>query len=146
MPFTYRYPRPAVTVDAVVLAPEDNPTHVLLIQRKNEPFVGQWAFPGGFVDDNEDPAQAVARELAEETHLTGLTFRQAGFYGRPGRDPRGHTISLAYLAKTNQRTQEAIAADDAAAVQWHPLHQLPTLAFDHAAILAATLEQVRTIS
>ncbi|MGJ8723740.1 MAG: NUDIX domain-containing protein [Roseibacillus sp.] len=139
MPFTYDYPRPAVTVDAIVLAPEENPTHVLLIQRKNEPFAGQWAFPGGFVDENENPDHAVARELEEETHLTGLTFHQAGFYGRPNRDPRGHTVSLVYLAKTNQDTQSPKAADDATAVQWHPLHNLPLLAFDHAEILTRTV-------
>ena len=88
---------------------------------------------------NEDPADAVARELEEETHLTGLTFQQAGFYGRPGRDPRGHTVSLAYLTRTNQETQQPQAADDATAVRWHPLDKLPELAFDHAEILARTV-------
>lgn len=139
MPFTYSHPRPAVTVDAIVLAPEDKPTHVLLILRKNEPYAGQWAFPGGFVDENEDPDHAVARELKEETTLTGLTFHQAGFYGRPERDPRGHTVSLTYLARTNQDTQNPQAADDATAVNWHPLDNLPSLAFDHATILNRTV-------
>ncbi|WP_411844895.1 NUDIX hydrolase [Roseibacillus persicicus] len=141
MDYCYKYPRPAVTVDAVVLAPAEKPTHVLLIQRKNEPFRDLWAFPGGFVDENEDPEDAVGRELEEETGLTGLTFAQAGFYGRPGRDPRGHTVSLAFVTRTNQDTQEAIAADDAKDVRWHPLADLPPLAFDHAEILSNTLEQ-----
>ena len=139
MDYCYRYPRPAVTVDAIVLAPESKPTHILLVQRKNDPFRGHWAFPGGFVDENEDPCDAVARELEEETGVTGLAFHQAGFYGRPERDPRGHTISLTFLSRTHQKTHSPVAADDAIDVQWHPLVQLPPLAFDHAEILNNSL-------
>lgn len=139
MPHTYPYPRPAVTVDAVLLSRDTQPTQVLLIQRKKAPFQHQWAFPGGFVDENEDPNDAVARELEEETGLTGLTFRQAGFYGRPERDPRGHTISLTFLALAHPAALTPRAADDAKAVQWFPVDDLPALAFDHAQILADTL-------
>lgn len=139
MPHTYPYPRPAVTVDAVLLSRDTQPTQVLLIQRKKAPFQHQWAFPGGFVDENEDPNDAVARELEEETGLTGLTFRQAGFYGRPERDPRGHTISLTFLALAPPAALNPRAADDAKAVQWFPVDDLPALAFDHAQILADTL-------
>jgi len=140
MEYCYRYPRPAVTVDAIVLAPKAKPTHVLLIQRKNEPFQNHWAFPGGFVDENEDPYDAVMRELEEETGLKGLSFNQAGFYGRPERDPRGHTISLTFLAHMNLNEQSPLAADDAKDVQWHPLDQLPPFAFDHAGILNDILQ------
>ncbi|MFD2302786.1 NUDIX domain-containing protein [Roseibacillus ishigakijimensis] len=139
MPHTYRYPRPAVTVDAIVLAPPSQPTHLLLIARKKPPFPGCWALPGGFVDEDEDPADAVAREVSEETGLTGLDWQAGGFYGQPGRDPRGHTISLVFRTATEREHHQIVAADDAAQARWHPLDQLPPLAFDHADILRKEL-------
>lgn len=136
MPFTYDYPRPAVTVDAVVLRPSSaGSSEVLLIQRLHAPFQGQWALPGGFVDADEDPDLAVLRELEEETKITNLTLTQFGIWGKPGRDPRGHTISLVYLSTTANSSLIATAADDAKAVQWFPLTALPPLAFDHEEIL-----------
>jgi len=94
MNFTYQYPRPAVTVDAVVFSKDETYWQVLLIQRKNEPFQDHWALPGGFLDENEDPDHAVLRELKEETTLTDIALQPYSFWGRPGRDPRGHTVSL----------------------------------------------------
>lgn len=132
---TYQYPRPAVTVDAVVFTPDQN--KVLLIRRKNDPFQDHWALPGGFIDENEAPETAVARELQEETGLTDLSFTPNGFWGAPGRDPRGHTISLAFAATLDPTTQTPEAADDAAEAAWHNLANLPPLAFDHAKIIAA---------
>jgi len=127
----YRFPRPALTADVVALAPLDGVRRVLLIRRGNEPFSGQWALPGGFVDEGERPIDAARRELAEET---GLHFRGAldlvGVYGDPGRDPRGWTVSAAYRALLEAPVQVA-GSDDAAEARWFPLDALPPLAFDH---------------
>jgi 8-oxo-dGTP diphosphatase len=126
VPFTYPYPRPAVTCDAVVFSMRADDLAVLLIQRKDEPFKGQWALPGGFVNENESLERAAARELAEETGLTGARLEQIGAFGDPGRDPRGHTVTIAWV--TFLVTEAAITAgDDAAAAEWHALR---TLALD----------------
>jgi 8-oxo-dGTP diphosphatase len=96
---------------------------VLLVQRKNEPFKGQWALPGGYVNENESLERAVARELSEETGLTGARFEQLGAFGDPGRDPRGHTITVAWV--TFLFAEAAITpGDDAAAAEWHAFRQL----------------------
>jgi 8-oxo-dGTP diphosphatase len=131
-PYCYDYPRPAVTVDAVVFDPDD---HVLLIQRKHEPFQGRWALPGGFVEPDEPLDAAVIRELAEETGVRGVDLHQVGAFGDPGRDPRGHVVSIAY-ATTLRRRPAAAAADDAADAHWFPVAALPPMAFDHDEIVA----------
>jgi 8-oxo-dGTP diphosphatase len=96
---------------------------VLLIQRKDEPFRGAWALPGGFVNENESLDRAAARELSEETGLSGLRLEQLGAFGDPGRDPRGHVVTIAYV--TFLVTEPAInAGDDAAAVAWHAFRTL----------------------
>ena len=132
---TYDYPRPAVTVDVALVTREPRP-RVLLIRRKHDPFAGTWALPGGFVDEGETLAAAARRELREETGVTDVDLEQLAAFGDPGRDPRGWTVSVAFLARVAAGTPAA-AADDAAAVGWHPLDHPPQpLAFDHAKILA----------
>ena len=137
--FTYQYPRPAVTVDMVVLHRTTSGLEILLIERLNNPFAGCWALPGGFVDENEDLADAAARELREETNLVGVELHQFGAFGKPDRDPRGHTITVAYWGYTDN-PQLASAADDAKTLRWFPINQLPPLAFDHAEIIAEALK------
>ena len=112
MAFTYDYPRPAVTTDAVVVRLHPAP-HVLLIQRKSEPFKGGWALPGGFLDEHEDLDACVRRELAEETGLTGVELHPLANFSRPGRDPRGWTVSAAYVGLAPDGA-DAQAGDDAA--------------------------------
>ena len=107
---------------------------VLLIQRKNEPFQGKWALPGGFVDPEEKIPDAAKRELLEETGITGIRLEEFGTYGDPGRDPRGRVVGVVYWAILPERP-EAVAGDDAAKCQWFPLEGLPEMAFDHARIL-----------
>ena len=114
---------------------------ILLIERLNNPYAGCWALPGGFVDENEDLPDAAARELREETSLTGIALQQFGAFGRPGRDPRGHTITVAYWGICNT-PEKAAAADDAKTLRWFPLSQLPPLAFDHAEIIAKAVKVV----
>lgn len=132
--FTYPYPRPSLTVDIAVVTREARP-RVLLIQRKAEPFQGKWALPGGFVDENERLADAARRELKEETGLEPSDLQQLHTFGDPGRDPRGWTVSVAFLTRVRTEDSKPTAGDDAAAVSWFPLDALPALAFDHAEIL-----------
>lgn len=132
--YTYEYPRPSVTVDAVILKGEE----ILLIQRAHEPCKGQWALPGGFVDQGEDLVDAARRELLEETCLKVGELAQVGAFGKPGRDPRGHTISIAYKGRIKD-DKDLQAADDAADAKWFPINALPELAFDHAEIINQAL-------
>ena len=97
MEYTYKYPRPAVTADCVVITREAEPK-VLLIQRGFNPFKGCWAFPGGFMNMDETTEQCAIRELEEETGLKVDTIHQIGAYSKVDRDPRGRTITVAYLA------------------------------------------------
>jgi 8-oxo-dGTP diphosphatase len=140
--YTYDYPRPAVTVDAVIVTRERTP-RVLLIRRKDDPFAGTWAIPGGFVDMDESLEQAARRELREETGLDVDHVEQLHTFGDPGRDPRGRTISVVYLARVDAAKVKPRAADDAAEVGWHDLRRLPPLAFDHADILACVRRRLK---
>ena len=114
---------------------------VLLIKRKNEPFKGHWAFPGGFMEMDEDAATAARRELLEETGIRSTQMMQVGAYTRVDRDPRDRVVSIAYVAYFDRRP-EAIAGDDAAEAQWFPINELPPLAFDHAEILRDVKELI----
>lgn len=129
MDYTYRYPRPAVTADCVVMTNEPHPK-VLLIQRGAEPFKGAWAFPGGFMNMDETTEQCAIRELKEETGLKVATVHQIGAYSKVDRDPRGRTITVAYLAIIDS-PEEVKGQDDAANAEWFPITELPHLAFDH---------------
>lgn len=133
--FQYDYARPALTVDAVLVTREAIP-RVLLIQRKHDPFAGAWALPGGFVEEGEPLRTAALRELQEETGLVIDDLEQLYTAGDPGRDPRGWTVSVVFLARVDASALKPVAADDAAAVAWHRLDRLPkALAFDHGMIL-----------
>lgn len=133
------YRNPALTVDAVVVHRSASGDRVLLVKRGCEPFAGAFALPGGFVEYGEDPDLAIGREVLEETGLQGLLFRQLGVFGKPGRDPRGHTVTAAYTALLCGRCPEVQGGDDAAEAAWHVVDALPPLAFDHGEILAAGL-------
>lgn len=143
MRFGYEFPRPAVTVDCVLFARVEGRLSVLLIQRAHEPFEGRWAFPGGFVDVEEELDRAAARELEEETGLTGLPLAQLQAFGGPGRDPRGWTITIAYGAWLGDGPSLPTAGSDAAAACWIPVDEARGLAFDHDRILAAALGRMR---
>ena len=133
MSYTYKYPRPAVTADCIVITKEAEPK-VLLIQRGDEPFKGCWAFPGGFMNMDETTEQCAIRELEEETGLVVTTIHQIGAYSKVDRDPRDRTVTVAYLAIVDS-TVEVSGQDDAANAEWWPLSALPKLAFDHDEII-----------
>lgn len=130
--FTYQYPRPAVTVDAILVS---SARTVLLIERGREPYKGKWALPGGFIDMDESLETACLRELQEETGITIKEVTQFKAFGAVNRDPRHRTISVVFYAFIGEE-QPAQAGDDAAKAKWFPLDELPELAFDHGQILA----------
>ena len=134
MEYTYKYPRPAVTADCVVMTNEPLPK-VLLIQRGAEPFKDAWAFPGGFMNMDETTEQCAIRELEEETGLKVATVHQVGSYSRVDRDPRGRTITVAFLAIVDSPL-EVQGRDDAVKAEWFPISNLPELAFDHEEIMS----------
>lgn len=133
MEYTYKYPRPAVTADCVVITKEPQPK-VLLIQRGAAPFKDTWAFPGGFMNMDETTEQCAIRELEEETGLKVATIHQIGAYSKVDRDPRGRTITVAYLGIFDA-PKEVKGMDDAANAKWFSISDLPHLAFDHYDIL-----------
>ena len=139
MEYTYKYPRPAVTADCVVMTNEPQPK-VLLIQRGADPFKGAWAFPGGFMNMDETTEECAIRELEEETGLKMSELHQIGAYSKVDRDPRGRTITVAYLAIIDTPVPVK-GQDDAAKAEWFPITELPQLAFDHNDIIS---DAVRT--
>jgi 8-oxo-dGTP diphosphatase len=143
MPFSYQYPRAALTVDCVVLGYDEGELRVLLIERGLEPFKGRWALPGGFVRLEETLDQAARRELAEETGLTDVFLEQLYSFGEVDRDPRERVVSVAYYALVKLSDHRAKAATDAADAKWFPVSSLPKLAFDHSDILATALARLK---
>lgn len=129
MEYTYKYPRPAVTADCIVITNEPQPK-VLLILRGDDPFKGAWAFPGGFMNMDETTEECAIRELEEESGLKVAIIHQIGAYSKVDRDPRGRTITVAYLAIVDS-PKEVKGQDDAAKAEWFPITDLPELAFDH---------------
>ena len=124
-----RYERPVVTADGIIIKNRQ----ILLVKRKNPPFKGKWALPGGFVEYREKTEDTVIREVLEETGLKTKINQLAGVYSDPDRDPRGHTITIVY--NLNIVNGELISGDDAKDAKFFELNRLPDLAFDHAQII-----------
>lgn len=141
MIYEYKYPRPAVTADAVVIT-QNEPRKVLLIKRGGKPFKGCWAFPGGFMNMDETLEECVIRELKEETGLVVTEAEQIGCYSDVDRDPRGRTLSVAHLMLVEDELPVK-GQDDAKQAKWWPLNDLPELAFDHGKILNDTLRTLK---
>jgi 8-oxo-dGTP diphosphatase len=132
--YTYRYPRPAITVDALIYNRDNNSFYVLLIRRGQEPYRDKWALPGGFINMDELLEQACIRELREETGIITDKMNQFKTYDAIDRDPRGRTISVVFYAEVKEKRSPR-AGDDAAMAGWFPVSGLPPLAFDHKVIL-----------
>jgi 8-oxo-dGTP diphosphatase len=127
---------PSLAVDCVVFDPAGR---LLLIRRKNPPFQGQCALPGGYVDYGESTEHAAARELKEETGLVATSVALIGVYSNPQRDPRGHVVSIAYRIET--AGHDPHAGDDAAAAAFVAGWEDLDLAFDHNTIVADAVRQ-----
>jgi len=143
MPFTYEYPRASLTVDCVVFGLDEQDLKVMLIQRGLPPFEGKWALPGGFVRLDETLDEAAQRELEEETGLSKIFLEQLYTFSDVDRDPRERVVSVAYYALVNLRDHHVHAATDARDAGWFGVHDVPSLAFDHAEILSLALERLR---
>lgn len=142
--YTYDWPRPMFTVDAVIFLQDRGDYKVLLIKRGNEPFKGKWAFPGGFVEMDEELDDAISRELHEETGLTGVNLTQMHTFGGIGRDPRGRTMTVTYIGITDTNNARVEANDDAAEAKWFNIDDLPELAFDHGDVASMALNWLQT--
>lgn len=142
--YIYDWPRPMVTVDAVVFAFGSSGPRVLLVKRRNDPFAGMWAIPGGFVEIDEELEDAVARELEEETGLRDIPLEQMRTIGTCGRDPRGRQITVVYMGIAPDGPTEPKAGDDAARARWFDIDDLPgNMAFDHADVLALAIRNLK---
>jgi len=155
MSHTYEYPRPALTVDAIVVHQKQSGGYkILLIERLHDPFKGCKALPGGFVNSGESTEEAVCRELREETTLDFKLeqFKEVGVFSKPGRDPRGWVVSVAYLAEVEEEFAVE-GCDDAASAKWYELPRCSfsldqlaydllemNLAFDHRMIILKAFE------
>jgi ADP-ribose pyrophosphatase YjhB (NUDIX family) len=139
----HSYPRPAVTVDLVILTIADNELKVLLVRRDLEPYRNRWALPGGFVGMDESLEAAAARELKEEVGVENVYLEQLYTFGEPKRDPRGRVISVAYFALVDAERQPVVASSDAADAAWFSVSKAPRLAFDHAEVLKYAIGRLR---
>lgn len=128
---------PIIAVDAVILYKGDN---LVLIRRRNPPYQGELALPGGFVDIGETVENACIREAREETNLNVKINKLIGVFSDPKRDPRGHTVTIAFLCEPVDKKSDPKAQDDAAALEFIPLSKLSSLkmAFDHMDIIKAS--------
>lgn len=141
--YCYEYPRPALTVDCIILTEVLNEIKILLIKRKYAPFKDKWAFPGGFVDMDETAEEAAKRELEEETGLIANDLIQIHTFSNVNRDPRGRKISVVYYSMQTYENVKIKAGDDAKEVSWFSINILPELAFDHQEILEFTLVKLK---
>jgi len=140
--YVYDYPRPAVTSDVAILRLEKFP-EILLVQRRDPPFPKMWALPGGFMELEETLEEAARRELLEETGIRAGELIRFETYDKPGRDPRGRTITQVFVMIWNEEMGAPKAGSDAAALQWFSLDKLPALAFDHLEIITDVIQTIR---
>lgn len=141
-PYKYRYWRPAVAADNVVFRFDGKNLLVLLIKRKNEPFKGQWAFPGGFMEQGETLDQTALRELKEETDIEPVYTNELCVCSDPNRDPRGQTVSAIFYSFV-KKDVVSVAADDAVELDWFDIYELPDLAFDHTEVMQKAISTMR---
>jgi nicotinamidase/pyrazinamidase len=133
--YTYKYPRPMATADALIFREAGKELEVLLIKRGHDPFKGKWALPGGYMDMDERLIKTAERELFEEAGLHGIPLTFFGIYETPGRDPRGRTITGIYFGVAKPDNYELRSGDDAVDAAWCRIDNLPELSFDHKLII-----------
>ena len=142
--YVYEWPRAMVTVDAAVFGFFGDEVFVLLIRRGHEPFKGKWAIPGGFVEMDEELADAAARELAEETGLVGVELEQIHTFGGLGRDPRGRQITVVYMGVVGEKPAGICGGDDADDARWFNIDRLDEieLGFDHEQVIGFAVKEL----
>ena len=141
--YTYDYPRPAVTVDCVIFGFDKGSLKILLTKRAIEPYVGTWAFPGGFIQESETADDCARRKLDEEAGLKDVYLEQLYTFSEVDRDPRYRVISIAYYALVNSTDYLLQAGLDIDDVQWFSLDEKIDLAFDHQEILTLAIERLK---
>jgi 8-oxo-dGTP diphosphatase len=148
--YEYEWPRPALTVDVALFTVagslREAELRTLLIRRKEEPMRGSWALPGGFVREDEDLADAARRELEEEAGVRDVVLEQVGAVGTPGRDPRGHVVTVLWMGLVPGEAHPLSASGDATEARWFAVSgngRLPRLAFDHKELLGQALAHLR---
>ena len=134
----------AITLDTIIIKDLNFSAKILLIKRKNEPFKNSWALPGGFLEETEGLKEGARRELKEETGVEVEDLKQLKTYGDLNRDPRGRTISIAFIGILNTDVKIK-AGDDAKEADWFSLDELPKLAFDHSEIIADAKKYLQNI-
>jgi 8-oxo-dGTP diphosphatase len=142
--YIYDWPRPMVTVDAVVFTFQNKRAKLLLVKRGNEPFKGKWAIPGGFIEIDEELEDAAARELWEETALANVPLKQMHTFGRCGRDPRGRQITVVFVGIAVKGQDKVKGGDDAAKAKWFDIENLPkNMAFDHSEVAEFAVKRLK---
>ena len=142
--YVYDWPRPMVTVDAVVFTFRNNRAKLLLVKRGNEPFKGKWAIPGGFIEIDEELEDAAARELQEETSLANVLLEQMRTFGRCSRDPRGRQITVVFMGIAAKGQNKVKGGDDAAKAKWFDIENLPKdMAFDHSEVAEFAIKRLK---
>lgn len=153
------YPKPSLTADVVVFAiDEGGAVRALFIRRAHPPFQGSWALPGGFCEPHETVEACARRELEEETGLSAVEVEQLATFSKPGRDPRGWTVTVAHVAEVpHEAMRIAKGGDDAAEARWLKIESRGAvsfvvldddggevaLAFDHHDILEVAIQKLR---
>lgn len=138
-----KYDRPSVTVDVLLFTIDSGQLKLLLVKRNEEPFLGLWALPGGFVKMSESIEAAAYRELKEETGVGDLYLEQLYTFGDPARDPRTRVITVTYLALSERKDWNLNSSGDVKEANFFALDSLPQLAFDHRKIIEYGLERLR---
>jgi 8-oxo-dGTP diphosphatase len=133
--YCYDYERPAVSADIAVFRRQEKSLQVLLILRKNTPYQGMWALPGGFMEIDETLERTAERELEEETGLKDIELTQFRTFSQVDRDPRTRVITTVFFGEALSENTDAKGGDDAAGAQWYDIDNLPPLGFDHSSII-----------
>ncbi len=137
------YPRPSVTIDCVVFGYDGIALSLLLINRKEAPFINMWTLPGGFLFLEETPEESARRILKSKTGLNNLYLEQLYTFGDVKRDPRGRVLSVAYYALVDPRRLELLAGIAANDVKWFESSKLPKTAFDHKEIIKVAYNRLK---
>lgn len=144
------FERPCVTSDICICRTMNKQIQILLVKRLNEPFIGQWSIPGGFIDVKkyETSEQAAHRKLKDKTGVKNVQLRQLGFYDNANRDPRWIVMSVVYftlISAENSNQADIESGIHSGELNWFNLRDLPVMAFDHKAILSDLQEQLKKL-